>query len=116
MPTNGGFYTGTIKKAPDGKKLKHGAGRTYSAYSGYGTIYESQFKNDQRHGRGVAIGKEEEYEGEFREGKRHGEGEMRYTCGDIYNGQWHDGVKSGYGMTFLSSLILVEEDTRSCLP
>jgi hypothetical protein len=38
------------------------------------------------------------YEGQFKDGRKHGKGDMIYANGDHYKGEWKMGTKSGRGM------------------
>jgi hypothetical protein len=68
------------------------------AYAGYYTGYQTDgimngsgvFVFDAGNYRGI-------YEGEFADNKRHGQGKNTYANGDIYEGGWSGGNKSGDG-------------------
>jgi hypothetical protein len=52
-----------------------------------------------RHGRGVMKWTDGNmYEGEYRDGKRHGRGCMTWTDGSWYAGEWRDGCQNGRGV------------------
>ena len=56
-----------------------------------GDIYEGDWVNDKRHGRGKMIYKTGDiYEGNWVNDKRHGKGEIIYANGLIHNGDWEN--------------------------
>lgn len=58
-------------------------------------LYTGDCMNGRAHGRGrVLAGKpgQGSYEGEFRYGFAHGQGRKQFPNGDVYEGQWIDGV------------------------
>lgn len=65
-----------------------------------GNVYEGDFKDGLKHGKGVFIGKGKKYEGEYVEGKKHGYGEYTDTDGSIYKGNYSKNNKSGKGMLY----------------
>ncbi len=60
-----------------------------------------------KHGYGIlnSVSTNQVYDGNFESGLKHGiknfwylgEGTMYYSYGDIYEGEWKNGLKSGYG-------------------
>ncbi|PHJ15219.1 morn repeat-containing protein [Cystoisospora suis] len=80
-----------------------------------GDSYEGDFQQNKKSGIGLATYKEQppedredepvnpsldryaKYLGHFREGKRDECGAMRYPNGDVYVGEWSNGLKSGFG-------------------
>ena len=61
-----------------------------------GNWYEGEFKNWDRHGKGVYhYANGDWYEGEFSEGKFHGAGVYHYANGTIEQGQWEMGAFKG---------------------
>lgn len=73
-------------------------------------FYAGQFKENQKHGRGVLKHKDGSiYVGNWMNNKRHGQGEMYYSNGDRYVGQWAEGLKHGEGTYhFVSNHCLFE--------
>jgi hypothetical protein len=117
--SNGTKYVGQVQN-----NLPHGQGIFY----GKDTIYEGEFKLGKFNGRGTLDGtnskcegtfKENQlegkasclyrpgratYEGDFKQGLRSGNGLMVYENGDIYDGEWNDGLMHGVGTyKFLNS-------------
>ena len=68
-----------------------------------GDIYEGEFCNGMRHGKGRLDRKmpgdqfERFYDGEWRFGLKHGHGREQYATGGYYDGEWFYGSKSGHG-------------------
>ena len=69
-----------------------------------GNIYEGQFKNDKRHGKGrmeyaLRAGAKFEgyYEGEWVNGESNGQGKERYPNGNTYRGELKNGERHGKG-------------------
>ncbi len=58
--------------------------------------YVGKCKRGLAHGPGIAKGKDE-YEGRFRRGLPQGEGTYLWANGDIYEGDWKEGMRHGYG-------------------
>ena len=56
-------------------------------------MYEGDYKDDKRHGRGVGrFASGAVYEGDYKDDKRHGRGVYRYADGSIrHDGQWKAG-------------------------
>lgn len=95
-----------------------------SLYKSDGSIHKGFWKNGQKDGNGIYIvnGKTTEgtweknvlistfakdttielsngrYEGVIKDGHPHGNGIMKYKNGNIYNGHWEKGLRSGYGV------------------
>lgn len=75
-----------------------------------GDRYEGEWRNDERHGKGVMIyaattdeaggGRhvEEKYDGDWLDGKMHGRGVYYYADGSVYDGMWQDGKMHGSGV------------------
>ena len=63
-----------------------------------GDIYEGEFKDGKRHGKGKYTFKNGDiYEGEFKNGAKHGKGKYTSANGTIYDGDWENGEKHGQG-------------------
>ncbi|MBR4244251.1 MAG: hypothetical protein IKQ14_02515, partial [Candidatus Methanomethylophilaceae archaeon] len=70
-----------------------------------GSIYEGQWKNDKRHGRGLYATQNYNnpnikgilYEGEFNNDKIEGYGIGKYSSGDQYEGEWKNDQQYGRG-------------------
>ena len=61
-----------------------------------GDVYDGEWKDDERYGRGVmtfANGPLSgcKYDGEWKDDERHGRGVMTWVNGDIYKGVWKCG-------------------------
>jgi hypothetical protein len=72
-------------------------------------IYQGEFRDAQKHGRGIEKGKGamagQMYEGEFVDGRRHGWGTCTYKDGAHYAGRWarwRNGSRHGRGALWLS--------------
>ena len=64
-------------------------------------IYEGEFKDDKREGKGVYIWKDgEKYEGEWKNDKREGKGILHYNEGDRYEGEYKNNIKEGKGIMY----------------
>lgn len=75
-----------------------------------GDRYEGEWRNDERHGKGLMIyaaasdeagnGRhvEEKYDGDWVDGKMHGRGVYYYADGSAYDGMWQDGKMHGSGV------------------
>ena len=79
---------------------------TYTSTDGYGYVYEGEFQNNERSGKGTMTWETGEgvayvYEGEFQNGKRSGKGIMTWkTDGEVagtYEGDFADDWINGYG-------------------
>ena len=69
-----------------------------------GDVYEGEFWNGRRHGKGRLVMKampgekfERYYDGEWRSGVKQGHGREQYATGGYYDGEWLFGSKSGHG-------------------
>ncbi|WMJ75543.1 hypothetical protein RCC89_20620 [Cytophagaceae bacterium ABcell3] len=63
-----------------------------------GSIYEGEWKNNQRHGKGFQKFKNGEvYEGDWRNDKREGSGIYTFRNGDYYKGEWKANKRDGFG-------------------
>ena len=64
-----------------------------------GDIYEGQFSEGKRHGRGTyRFANGDIYEGEYRDGKRCGFGRFSFAGGDVYEGEFRDNRYHGHGI------------------
>lgn len=96
---NGSHYEG---EWADG--MRNGQG-TYTSTDGDGYVYEGEFKNNERSGKGTMNWEAEDgtpwiYEGEFENGKRSGKGTMKWgKDGEtaVYEGDFADDWINGYG-------------------
>ena len=70
--------------------LKHGKGNLSSKDNKFN--YEGDFVNDKFEGFGTWIDHGEKYTGNFKEGKFHGNGNLYKKNGDIYDGEFEQGV------------------------
>ena len=68
-----------------------------------GTFYEGNFRNGEYDGYGTLKAHAEyydqtsEYEGEFKNGIKHGKGKETKLSGEIYDGDFVEGVRKGFG-------------------
>jgi len=58
--------------------------------------YTGECKNGLAHGKGTAEGKDK-YVGNFKKGLPHKEGIYYYNTGEIFDGNWRNGMKNGVG-------------------
>ena len=74
---------------------RHGKGK----YTTPGYSYEGEWINNQRHGKGKSIinSNGETYDGNFVRDKRHGQGKTTYTDGSVYEGYYQNDKKHGKG-------------------
>ena len=64
-----------------------------------GDIYEGDFRNGKRTGKGIFYWKDGNvYKGDFVNGKRSGKGILRFVDGYVYEGEFLDGKRSGKGV------------------
>ena len=95
-------YTGEWDES---RGMRHGHGSMRYAN---GDVYEGEFENDKRHGRGVLIcsvtnkgGTETSttrYDCQWVNDQRHGDGICAYADGRLYEGQWADNQRHGLGV------------------
>jgi len=72
----------------------HGFGWSVGAVPG--TLYEGEWKNNQRHGIGRFVWtNNDRYLGEWKEDYKHGHGLMLWTNGDRYDGNWDRDLRHG---------------------
>lgn len=67
--------------------------------SGGCCVYEGDFKNNEKHGKGIMRQADGSvwYEGEYKQGIPHGLGTLYYPNGAIYQGSWKDGKRDETG-------------------
>lgn len=58
--------------------------------------YEGKCKNGFANGKGTASGTDH-YKGMFQKGLPHGEGTYTWATGEVYTGEWFEGMRQGYG-------------------
>ncbi|HMT03562.1 MAG TPA: hypothetical protein PKD00_09715 [Burkholderiales bacterium] len=64
-----------------------------------GTIYEGEFKNNKKWGKGILTYPDgTTYEGEFEDDKKNGSGQSTYRDGTIYEGEFKNNKKHGKGI------------------
>ena len=90
------YPTGDIYEGDFLDGIREGRGK-YS-YGSNQDKYDGEWKQNLKHGIGKMIynGKGE-YNGYWENGRRHGEGVFTYPNGDIYSGWWKFGEKEGTG-------------------
>ncbi len=73
-------------------------GRGVYRYGSNGDKYDGEWRQNRKHGIGKMVynGKGE-YQGYWENGRRHGEGVFTYPNGDVYSGWWRFGEKEGTG-------------------
>ncbi len=64
------------------------------------SFYEGEWKNNKRNGKEKITWtdgkwKDDIYEGEFKDDYRHGRGVYIWENGDVYDGEWNQGLKHG---------------------
>jgi len=62
--------------------------------------YEGEFKNNKFHGKGHLINFGEIYEGDFFEGAKSGTGKIFYKNGEKFEGQMKDNMRTGLGKLY----------------
>ena len=68
------------------------------------TIYEGEWKNNERHGKGVCTWKDgTQYDGKWENDKENGQGKCTWSNGDRYEGTWINGLRTGFGEYFYSN-------------
>ena len=101
-----GLFTGFMKKTDRYKNIYEGdfkngkkCGKGSMKYSCCRRcIYDGEWRNNSHHGKGkIVYCNKRTYEGEFKYGYYDGQGKMTYSNGDMYKGQWKDGRKHGNG-------------------
>ncbi|WPT17929.1 Radial spoke head 10-like protein B [Picochlorum sp. SENEW3] len=61
-------------------------------------LYQGEWKDDRMHGKGFLMAESgDKYVGEFREGEKDGKGRMQYHSGTAYEGEWMRGNRHGRG-------------------
>jgi len=61
-------------------------------------VYEGDWKNDIRTGKGFERYTNNTYVGEFKKSKPWGKGVYKWSNGEVYDGEWYQGLKHGYGI------------------
>jgi len=76
-------------------------------------MFEGEWKDDRKHGKGTYIG--ELYSGEFKDGhgKMHGKGIYNYASGSVYDGEWKDSMMHGKGILIEESMMVNGKMIRS---
>jgi hypothetical protein len=104
LPPEGGEGVQTIEYAGVGKytgQVKNGIREGYGTmeYENDEGVYEGDWKNDGRHGKGKIIYKNKDmYEGDWKNDRRRGNGRMiTYSDENEYEGNWKNDKKHGYG-------------------
>jgi hypothetical protein len=68
-------------------------------YGDGSSVYEGEWRNGKRHGRGICIFSDGSvYEGDFKKSHIHGHGVMIWSDGGWYLGDWHKDEMHGWGM------------------
>jgi len=91
-PTIGSYVGDTHPETNE----RHGKGR---AELPNGDIYDGEYENGKRHGKGVYKFKKSKarYDGAYADNKKHGEGTFYYPDGSIYKGSWAEDKRTGTG-------------------
>jgi hypothetical protein len=86
---------------------KHGKGIWNEKEDGLGDIYDGEWKDNEREGRGTCTYCEyhDVYTGQWAKGKREGQGVMTED-GSVYVGQWRRDAKDGDGTLTSDSTVL----------
>jgi hypothetical protein len=73
-------------------------GRGVYRYGSNGDKYDGEWRQNRKHGIGkMTYNGKGEYQGYWENGRRHGEGVFTYPNGDVYSGWWRFGEKEGTG-------------------
>ncbi|KNC48583.1 testis-specific A2 protein [Thecamonas trahens ATCC 50062] len=82
-------------------RARHGKGRAtlpHNDGSGLFDVYEGEYYEGERHGRGqYTYANGARYEGEYVKGRKHGEGTFFYPDGAVYVGEWENDAREGRG-------------------
>ena len=62
-----------------------------------GTVYDGEWENDEREGRGDERYMGDVYSGGWHRDKKHGKGIHRYANGDAFEGEFAEGKRAGHG-------------------
>ena len=69
-----------------------------------GTVYEGEWKNNERHGKGTCTWSDgTKYEGEWQNDKENGQGKCIWANGDRYDGKWSNSIREGFGEYFYAN-------------
>lgn len=90
--SNGTKYIGEFKG-----NVRAVVGRPWPPVGGRRCRRLSASVRQRYHGRGVLLSHGGRYEGTFKNGKKDGAGTMRWNNGDVYEGEWREGLMSGSG-------------------
>lgn len=90
----GGFRRGRVYQGDWVDGIKKGRGKeTFEALT-----YEGEFDNNRNHGKGTCtVENEFQYVGDFRDGRIEGHGRCTYRGGRVYEGQWKKDAAEGRG-------------------
>ena len=81
-----------------------------------GDFYEGEWKNDLREGRGVLkFSNGDNYEGEWKNNFREGKGVLKFSNGDKYDGEWKKDLREGSGMLRFSNGDLYDGEWKNDL-
>ena len=95
---NGDIYIGEMKNSLF-SNIKEGKGIMY--YYDSDSIYEGDWKNDIREGKGIFYYKNGDiYEGECKNDVAEGKGIFYWSNGDRYEGEWKNNEKEGKGIKY----------------
>jgi hypothetical protein len=98
-PTTTTFTTATTEQQQTSKKEGEKSGEVVVRRYENGDVYEGQFLNDKRHGKGeYKFSTGDVYEGQHERGSFKGVGVYRYANGDHYSGQFVAGLFEGQGV------------------
>ena len=82
-------------------------------YYGNGDVYNGEWKNSKKNGKGIIVYKSgNKYDGYWEEGKKSGKGIYYFKNGDFFKGEWKNGKKNGKGVFYYKDKNLEEEGLR----
>ena len=86
----------------------------YKVEFDHGTIYEGDWKDNKKHGKGKLISNNGTttlvYEGDYQNDKIHGKGKIKYRNDEVYEGEWEHGKMQGKGKSILPNGNVYEGD------
>ncbi|KAI8894714.1 hypothetical protein BC833DRAFT_603866 [Globomyces pollinis-pini] len=88
---NGMKYTGSLLNS-----LRHGFGHLQTNITNT-QFYDGEWENGSASGKGTCQLTSGKYIGEYKDSMRHGKGKMIYSSGNIYEGEWNNNRKVGFG-------------------